>query len=90
MPRGARADDQVLTGLIAESTAHDEEFALLWTERDVKVNGRGSKAMLHPDVGALAVRFEVLTPLEDPDQRLMICRAANEETQAALDRLCGG
>ncbi|RCG16820.1 XRE family transcriptional regulator [Streptomyces diacarni] len=86
----AHAEDTVLTDLIAEFMAHDAEFARLWAERDVKVNGRGSKAMLHPDVGPLAVHFEVLTPLEDRDQRLMLCRAADEETQAALDRLYAG
>ncbi|MFG2827703.1 helix-turn-helix transcriptional regulator [Streptomyces sp. NPDC048434] len=84
----AHPEDQALTGLIAEFTAHDEEFARLWAERDVKVNGRGRKVMRHPDVGALAVHFEVLMPLQDPDQRLVIYRAADDESQSALDRLC--
>ncbi|MDT0611053.1 helix-turn-helix transcriptional regulator [Streptomyces lancefieldiae] len=84
----AHPEDQALTELIAEITTHDEEFARLWAERDVKVNGRGRKAMRHPDVGVIAVHFEVLMPLQDMDQRLMICRAADEESQSALDRLC--
>ena len=67
---------------------HNDEFARLWAEGDVKVNGRGRKAMRHPDVGAIAVHFEVLMPRRDADQRLMSCRAADNETQAALDRLC--
>ncbi|WP_151480814.1 helix-turn-helix transcriptional regulator [Streptomyces albicerus] len=84
----AHPEDQALTKLIAEFTTHDEEFARLWAERDVKVNGRGHKAMRHPDVGVIAVHFEVLMPLQDTDQRLMICRAADDESQSALDRLC--
>jgi hypothetical protein len=60
----------------------------LWAERDVKVNGRGRKVMRHPDVGAIAVHFETLTPLQDPDQLLVIYRAADDESQSALDRLC--
>jgi transcriptional regulator with XRE-family HTH domain len=79
--------DRVLTDLIAELTTHNEEFARLWDERDVKANGRGHKVMRHPDIGVIAVHFEVLVPLQDPDQRLMICRAADDESQSALDRL---
>jgi pimeloyl-ACP methyl ester carboxylesterase len=78
----------VLASALAELTTHDEEFARLWAERDVKVNGRGRKVMRHPDVGAIAVHFETLTPLQDPDQLLVIYRAADDESQSALDRLC--
>lgn len=85
----AHPDDQALTDLIAEFIARDEDFARLWAERDVRVNGRGRKVIRHPAVGAFAVQFEVLMPLQDPDQRLMICRAADDESQSALDRLCG-
>ncbi|MFF2959704.1 hypothetical protein ACFVT1_12450 [Streptomyces sp. NPDC057963] len=69
-------------------TARDEEFARLWAERDIKVNGRGRKEMRHPDVDVLTVDFEVLMPLQDPDQRLVIYRAVDEESPSALDRLC--
>ncbi|MEU5923241.1 helix-turn-helix transcriptional regulator [Streptomyces antimycoticus] len=81
-------EDRVLTDRIAEFIARDEEFARLWAERDIKVNGRGHKVMRHPDVGVIAVDFEVLIPLEDPEQRLVIFRPADEESQSALDRLC--
>jgi transcriptional regulator with XRE-family HTH domain len=86
----AHPDDRTLTDLIAEFIDGDADFARLWAERDVKVNGRGSKELRHPDVGELALRFEVLTPLQDPDQLLVIFRAADEESQSALDRLCTG
>ncbi|GAA2323429.1 helix-turn-helix transcriptional regulator [Streptomyces violaceusniger] len=84
----AHPEDKALTDLIAEFTTHDEEFARLWAERDVKVNGRGHKEIRRPDVGTLALHFEVLIPLQDPDQRLLIYRAADDESQSALDRLC--
>lgn len=83
----AHPDDRALTELIAGFTAGDEDFARLWAERDVKANGRGSKELRHPDVGVLTLRFEVLTPLQDPDHLLVIYRAADEESQSALDRL---
>ncbi|QXJ26588.1 helix-turn-helix domain-containing protein [Actinomadura graeca] len=84
----AHPEDQALTDLIAEFTAGDEEFARLWAEGDVRVNGRGRKVMRHPEVGVVAVDFETLMPLQDPNLRLVIYRAADEESQAALDRLC--
>ncbi|QIB47548.1 helix-turn-helix transcriptional regulator [Streptomyces aureoverticillatus] len=84
----AHPEDRALTDLIAELTTRDEEFAWLWAERDITVNGRGHKVLRHPHVGEIAVEFEVLMPLQDPDQRLVVYRAADEESQSALDRLC--
>lgn len=83
----AHPEDRALTDLISDLLAGNEEFARLWAERDVKVNGRGDKVIRHPEVGVLSVNFEVLMPLQDPEQRLMICRAADDESQSALDRL---
>ncbi|WP_410663874.1 helix-turn-helix transcriptional regulator [Amycolatopsis sp. lyj-84] len=83
----AHPEDRALTDLIAEFTTGDEEFAHWWAERDVKVKGRGRKVLRHPDVGTIAVDFETLTPLQDTDQLLVIYRAADEESQSALDRL---
>jgi transcriptional regulator with XRE-family HTH domain len=83
----AHPEDQALNDLIAELSADVEDFARLWTRQDVAVKGRGRKLMRHPVAGLIAVDFEVLTPLQDPDQLLAIYRAADEESQAALDRL---
>ncbi|WIX98533.1 helix-turn-helix transcriptional regulator [Amycolatopsis mongoliensis] len=79
--------DEALNALIAECLDRDREFARLWAERDVRISGRGHKVLRHPAVGVIALQFEVLMPLQDPDQRLLIYRAADEESQAALDRL---
>ncbi|MFD7658955.1 helix-turn-helix transcriptional regulator [Actinosynnema sp. NPDC059797] len=83
----AHPEDRALSDLIAEFLALDEEFARLWAERDVKVNARGRKVLRHPDVGVVALDFEVLVPLQDPDQRLLIYRAADDGSRSALDRL---
>lgn len=83
----AHPEDQALTELIAECVTSDEELARLWAERDVRTNGRGHKSMRHPEAGVIAVQFEMLTPLQDPDQLLVIYRAADDESQSALDRL---
>lgn len=84
----AHPEDLTLAERIAEFVAHDEDFARLWAERDIKVNGRGSKMMRHPGIGVISVEFEVLVPLEDPDQRLAVFRPADDETRSALARLC--
>ncbi|MFI7188825.1 helix-turn-helix transcriptional regulator [Nocardia nova] len=84
----AHPEDQALTDLIAECAGSDEEFARLWAERDVKLNGRRRKVMRHPDVGVIAVHFETLTPLQNPDHLLVIYRAADDRSQSALDELC--
>jgi len=83
----AHPEDEALTDLIAEFITGDEEFARLWDQGDVRLNGRGRKVLRHPEVGLLAVDFETLTPLQDPDQLLVIYRAADDESQSALDRL---
>ena len=83
----AHPEDQVLSDLIVEFYSNDEDFARLWGERDVDIRGRGRKVMRHPDVGVIALNFEVLMPLQDPDQRLVIFRAADDAGRAALDRL---
>ncbi|WP_329788549.1 helix-turn-helix transcriptional regulator [Lentzea sp. DG1S-22] len=80
-------DDRLLAGLIAECVAGDEEFARLWAAQDVRVGGRGHKVLRHPDVGLVAVEFETLRPVQDPDHLLVVHRAADERSQAAMDRL---
>ncbi|WP_406145762.1 helix-turn-helix transcriptional regulator [Streptomyces sp. NBC_01012] len=84
----AHPEDQVLLGLISEFTGRDERFARLWAEGDVKANSRGEKLMRHPEVGDISLLFEVLKPLQDPDQLLVIYRAADDGSRSALGRLC--
>ncbi|WP_416520295.1 helix-turn-helix transcriptional regulator [Streptomyces achromogenes] len=83
----AHPQDRALSGLIAEFAAQDEDFARLWSQREVGVNGRGRKVLRHPAAGAITVDFEVLLPLQDPELRLLVYRAADEESRASLDRL---
>ncbi|WP_301127502.1 MmyB family transcriptional regulator [Streptomyces cacaoi] len=86
----AHPQDPAPSGLLAACLAHDEEFARLWDERNVVAGGRRPVAAGRtPSRGrGAALHFEVLVPLQNPDQRLMLCRAADDESQAALDRLC--
>ena len=83
----AHPADTALGALVEELTSHSTEFARLWAKRCVRVNGRGLTPLLHPRVGPLTVEYEVLTPLQDPDQRLIIYRAADTASQAAMDAI---
>lgn len=84
----AHPDDRALSDLIAEFVTRDEDFARLWSKREVSVNGRGRKVLRHPLAGAISVDFEILLPLQDPELRLLVYRPADEESRASLDRLC--
>ncbi|MER5883650.1 helix-turn-helix transcriptional regulator [Streptomyces sp. NPDC001941] len=84
----AHPEDQELSALITEFATQDEDFARMWSEREVSVNGRGRKLLRHPVAGAITVDFEVLLPLQDPGLRLLVYRPADEESRASLDRLC--
>ncbi|GAC67000.1 helix-turn-helix transcriptional regulator [Gordonia soli] len=81
------ADDRELARLIDELESGSVEFAGYWRSREVSVRARGDKPMLHPVVGPVTVSFDVLNPLDDPDLRLIVYRAADDRSQTALDEL---
>lgn len=83
----ADPDDPALADLIGTLRSESEEFARLWEERDVMVNSHGSKALMHPRVGPLTVAYDVLTPLGDTGHRLIVYRAADAASQAAMDEM---
>lgn len=83
----AHSADTALDGLVRELKSRSDDFVRLWALRDVRVNGRGRKRLLHPRVGPLDVDFEVLTPVQDADQRLIIYRASDAASQVALDAI---
>lgn len=75
----AHPDDEDLNRLIDEFLSTDEDFARLWTSEDVEVRGRGRKVLNHPEAGTITLDFEMLTPVQDPDQRVLLFRPANDE-----------
>ncbi|MCZ4517204.1 helix-turn-helix transcriptional regulator [Rhodococcus ruber] len=95
--RGAVADlraawvnhshDTALAALIEELERESTEFSRYWRSREVSVRNRGDKPMRHPLVGPITVTFDVLTPLGDPDLRLIVYRPADAQSGAALSEL---
>ena len=82
---GAHPGDTALADLVERLRSRSEEFARLWERRDVRVNGQGTKALLHPRVGPVVIDYDVLTPLRDPGRRLIVYRAADTASQEKLD-----
>ncbi|MBX5334326.1 helix-turn-helix domain-containing protein [Rhodococcus fascians] len=95
--RGAVADlraawvdhshDTHLALLIDELQHGSAEFSRYWQSREVSIRSRGDKPMRHPLVGPVTVTFDVLTPLGDPDLRLIVYRPADAQSHAALAEL---
>jgi transcriptional regulator with XRE-family HTH domain len=83
----AHPEDKVLADLVDELSSCSPEFVRYWALGDVRVNARGRKPMLHPRAGRLTVEYEVLIPMQDPDQRLIVYRAADAPSQLALDAI---
>jgi MmyB-like transcription regulator ligand binding domain len=83
----AHPEDTALDELINELTRDSTEFAQLWPQRCVRVNSRGLRPLLHPQAGPMTVEYEILTPLQDPDHRIIIYRAADTASQAAIDAI---
>ncbi|MGK2317630.1 helix-turn-helix transcriptional regulator [Gordonia rhizosphera NBRC 16068] len=53
-------DSTAVTGLIGELATRSDEFRVRWAAQQVKAHRRGVKRFIHPDVGELTLRFEVL------------------------------
>ncbi|WP_156094924.1 hypothetical protein [Nocardia lijiangensis] len=51
---------------------------------------RGNSASAPLVIGPLVVTREVLMPMRDPDQRIVIYRPVNADSQAALNRRTAG
>jgi transcriptional regulator with XRE-family HTH domain len=83
----SHATDVQLARLIDELEQNSPEFSEYWRSRAVAIRARGLKPMNHPAVGRVTVSFDVLNPLGDNDLRLIIYRAADAQSQAALDEL---
>ena len=76
-----RAGDSDITSLVHDLLATSEEFRELWERHQVGVRRADLKTFIHPEVGAVAVRCEVLLT-EEADVKLLAYFPA-EGTDAA-------
>lgn len=78
--------DPHLIDLVGELSIRSDEFARLWGQHEVKDKRGGRKHLQHPEVGALALDYEVLASDRD-EQRLVAFLPADASTATALHRL---
>ncbi|WP_407316488.1 helix-turn-helix transcriptional regulator [Isoptericola halotolerans] len=81
---GKNRDDPELTALIGELTVKSPEFCSLWGRHPVHRCVSGVKRFRHPEVGDLDLEFEVLTPPDDSEHRILMYTAASSEAASTL------
>jgi transcriptional regulator with XRE-family HTH domain len=78
-------EEPAFAALLAELLTVDG-FSTRWSTHPVQAKQRGTKQLVHPDVGPLEIAYEVLL-LADDEQRLMTWRAADDATARRLATL---
>ncbi|RJQ81835.1 XRE family transcriptional regulator [Pseudonocardiaceae bacterium YIM PH 21723] len=68
----AQPRNQRIANLIGELMMRSPEFPAWWSEHRVQERSTGLKRLHHPVVGDLELQYEVLTPVADPGQTLVI------------------
>jgi transcriptional regulator with XRE-family HTH domain len=68
---GRYPEDRNLTDLVGELSVASSEFARLWAKHPVHNCTSGTKRLVHPEVGALDVGFEVLHLPDATGHRIM-------------------
>lgn len=71
---GRHPHDQRLTALIEELRA-DDDVARWWDDHQVRDYASVAKTIQHPLAGALSFNIEMVSPPQDPDQRLIVYTA---------------
>lgn len=80
--------DRSLSDLIGELSTRSEEFRVRWAAHNVKFHRAGTKALHHPLVGDLTLRYEALELPGDGGQRILVYTAEPySPSQEALNLL---
>ncbi len=58
--------DKPLTDLVGELSTRSETFRTLWATHDVRLHRTGLKRLRHPDVGVLALEYDVMELVQQP------------------------
>ncbi|MFF3376645.1 helix-turn-helix domain-containing protein [Streptomyces sp. NPDC002680] len=71
----ACCDDRRLTALVGELSVQDDQFRQWWGGRHLAPRAGGTKVFNHPVAGELALAWDALTCVADPDQQLIVWSA---------------
>ncbi|MFD5396585.1 helix-turn-helix domain-containing protein [Streptomyces sp. NPDC127097] len=85
---GRHPDDPRICEVVNELLAHSPDFRRIWETQSVHECLRGTKRILHPQVGELVVTFESFRLGNDPDQALVTYTApVGSETERRIREL---
>ena len=73
--------------LVAELCAGSTEFAALWRENDVRIHGEGTKRLLHPTLGVIALEYSGFIVEGRPDLGLVIYNPATPDDLKHVEEL---
>jgi transcriptional regulator with XRE-family HTH domain len=63
---GRNPYDKPLSDLVGELSTRSETFRTLWATHDVRIHRTGLKRLRHPDVGILALDYDVMELVQEP------------------------
>lgn len=73
---GRNPYDKALSDLVGELSTRSERFRELWATRDVRVHRAGLKRLRHPEIGVLALDYDVMELAQEPGLALVAYSAA--------------
>ncbi|GAA1009664.1 helix-turn-helix transcriptional regulator [Acrocarpospora pleiomorpha] len=80
-------DDPYLRGLVAELTAHSQEFRRIWPLHEVQVRGNELKELRHPRMGHLTLSWEVLSVSGTGQKFVSLAAEPGSHSEQALREL---
>jgi hypothetical protein len=75
---------------VGELSIQSPEFRTWWSEHEVHRRTTGTKGYHHPLVGDLTVRYQALSPADDPDQTLFVYSTEPRSASETALRLLAG
>jgi hypothetical protein len=87
MTWGRRRSDADVRHLLADLHGNSPEFARMWADHEVAARHEDHKRLVHPAIGTIELRCELLLRPEDGQQLVLLTAAPGSEDQEKLDLL---
>lgn len=74
--------DKALTDLVGELSTRSDHFRALWATHDVRLHRAGMKRLRHPQIGVLALDYDVMQFVQSPELIMIAYSAAPGSPEA--------